>query len=93
MVDHAGFWWDSEGPSVVFHVAMGTSHGEFADPLAAATGVSESRDTFHSCHFLVPPRAEHPGQKQGQKPIHGQTCPEFIVCSFFIMFYDCGFGP
>jgi hypothetical protein len=47
--------------------------------LHLAAGISESWDTFRICHFLVPPRAEHPGQK----PICQTTCPQFIVFTIF----------
>ena len=54
--------------------------------LHLAAGISESGDTFRICHFLVPPRAEHPGQK----PICQTTCPQFIVFTFFYIDLDKG---
>ena len=54
--------------------------------LHLAAGISESGDTFRICHFLVPPRAEHPGQK----PICQTTCPQFIVFTCFYIDLDKG---
>ena len=83
-VDHGGSGGFG-GTIWMFHLSMDLwTMDTLVQIHALAAGISESWDTLRICHFLVPPRTEHPGQK----PIHCQTCTRFIAVICMLLYMD-----